>query len=133
MRGPRPRGLSELLMRRVTRSRHGFSIGRFSSESTLKRSPQRGRAIRGTHVRGRTIQIMMGQIETPDIRWSALTAPPADPAEKAFDPDTFFRVVTQDIDPEGGTLKAFMPRWGPFAVLRCLRGRATGGGEVQRR
>ena len=55
---------------------------------------------------------MMGQIETPDIRWSALTVPPADPAEKALDPDTFFRVVTQDIDPEGGTLKAFMPRGG---------------------
>jgi protease I len=82
-------------MRRVTRCRYGFSIGRFSSESTLKKSSQRGRAIRGTHVRGRTIQIMMGQIETPDIRWSALTAPPADPAEKAFDPDTFFRAAAE--------------------------------------
>jgi hypothetical protein len=55
--------------------------------------------------------MMMGQIEAPNIRWSMLTAPPADPAEKAFDPDSFFRAVTRGIDPEGGALKAVMPRW----------------------
>lgn len=30
----------------------------------------------GTEARGRTIQVMMGQVEAPDIRWSTLTAPP---------------------------------------------------------
>jgi len=65
----------------------------------------------GPDARGRTLRMMMSQVEVPDIRWSALTAPPADPAEKAFDPDSFFRAVTQGIDPEGGTLKAPMPRW----------------------
>ncbi len=65
----------------------------------------------GSDAQGRTIQMMMGQIEVPDIRWSTLTAPPADPADKAFDPDSFFLAVTQGIDPTGATLKAPMPRW----------------------
>jgi mono/diheme cytochrome c family protein len=65
----------------------------------------------GPDARGRTVHMMMSQIETPDIRWSTLTAPPADPAERAFDPDSFFRAVTQGIDPEGGALKPFMPHW----------------------
>lgn len=65
----------------------------------------------GPDARGRTVRMMMGQIEAPDVRWSTLTAPPADPAEIAFDPDSFFRAVTQGIDPEGGTLKPFMPHW----------------------
>jgi mono/diheme cytochrome c family protein len=65
----------------------------------------------GPDARGQTIRMMMSQVETPDIRWSALTAPPADPEERAFDPDSFLRAVTQGIDPEGGTLKVFMPRW----------------------
>jgi mono/diheme cytochrome c family protein len=65
----------------------------------------------GSDARGRTIQVMMGQVDTPDIRWSTLTAPPADPADKAFDPDSFFLAVTQGIDPTGATLKTFMPRW----------------------
>ncbi len=65
----------------------------------------------GSDARGRTIQMMMGRIEAPDIRWSTLTAPPADPADKAFDPDSFFLAVTQGIDPTGTTLKVFMPRW----------------------
>jgi mono/diheme cytochrome c family protein len=65
----------------------------------------------GADARGRSIQMMMRQIESADIRWSALTAPPADPEEEAFDPDSFFLAVTQGIEPEGGALKAFMPRW----------------------
>lgn len=65
----------------------------------------------GPDARGRTVRIMMGQIEAPDIRWNTLTAPPADPAEKAFDPDSIFVAVTQGVDPEEGTLKPFMPRW----------------------
>jgi hypothetical protein len=40
-----------------------------------------------------------------------LSAAPSDPAEKAFDPDSFFQAVTQGVDPEGGTLKPFMPHW----------------------
>ncbi len=30
----------------------------------------------GSDARGQTIQMMRGQVEVPDIRWSALTAPP---------------------------------------------------------
>jgi hypothetical protein len=55
--------------------------------------------------------MMMGQIEPPDIRWSTLTAPPTEPGDVAFDPDSFFRAVTQGIDPTGVTLKTIMPRW----------------------
>ncbi len=65
----------------------------------------------GSDARGRTIQMMMGQVEAPDIRWSTLTAPPTDPADKAFDPDSFFLAVTQGIDPTGSSLKVVMPRW----------------------
>jgi len=65
----------------------------------------------GSDARGRTIQMMMGQVEAPDIRWSTLTAPPTDPADKAFDSDGFFQAVTQGIEPTGETLKVFMPRW----------------------
>lgn len=65
----------------------------------------------GSDARGRTVQIMMGQVEVPDIRWSTLTAPPTDPGDKAFDPDSFFLAVTQGLDPNGSSLKAFMPRW----------------------
>jgi mono/diheme cytochrome c family protein len=65
----------------------------------------------GSDARGRTIQMMMGQIEVPDIRWSTLTAPPTEPGDVAFDPDSFFRAVTQGIDPPGEQLKVFMPRW----------------------
>ena len=65
----------------------------------------------GPDARGRTIQMMMGQFQAPDIRWSTLAAPPTDPNDKAFDPDSFFLAVTQGIDPNGSTLKVFMPRW----------------------
>jgi mono/diheme cytochrome c family protein len=65
----------------------------------------------GSDARGRTIQMMMSQVETPDIRWSTLTAPPTDPTDKAFDPDNFFLAVTQGLDPNGSSLKAPMPRW----------------------
>lgn len=65
----------------------------------------------GLDARGRTIQMMMGQVEAPDIRWSTLTAVPTDPADKAFDPDSFFLAVTQGADPDGSVLKPFMPRW----------------------
>jgi mono/diheme cytochrome c family protein len=65
----------------------------------------------GSDARGRTIQMMMGQLQTPDIRWSTLTAPPTQPGDKAFDPDSFFLAVTQGTDPNGSSLKAFMPRW----------------------
>ena len=65
----------------------------------------------GPDARGRTIQVMMGQIQTPDIRWSTLTASPTDPKDKAFDPDAFFLAVTQGIDPNGSSLKVIMPRW----------------------
>jgi mono/diheme cytochrome c family protein len=65
----------------------------------------------GPDARGRTIQMMMGQFEAPDIRWSTLTAPPTDPGDKAFDADSFFLAITQGIDPNGSTLKVFMPRW----------------------
>ncbi len=66
----------------------------------------------GSDARGQTIQLMMmGQIEVPDIRWSTLTAPPTEPGDKAFDPDSFFLAVSQGIDPTSATLKTFMPRW----------------------
>jgi mono/diheme cytochrome c family protein len=65
----------------------------------------------GSDARGRTIQMMMGQVQAPDIRWSTLTAPPTQPGDKAFDPDSFFLAVTQGIDPNGSSLRAFMPRW----------------------
>ena len=65
----------------------------------------------GPDARGRNIQMMMGQVEAPDIRWSTLTAPPTDPADKAFDPESFFLAVTQGLDPNGSSLKVFMPRW----------------------
>jgi Cytochrome c len=65
----------------------------------------------GPDARGRTVGMMMGQAEAPDVRWSTLTAPPADPTDKAFDPDSFFLAVTQGIDPNGSSLKVVMPRW----------------------
>jgi len=65
----------------------------------------------GSDARGRTIRMMMSRVDTPDIRWSTLTAPPTDPADKAFDPDSFFLAVTQGIDPDGSSLEVFMPRW----------------------
>ena len=65
----------------------------------------------GADARGRTVGMMMGQVEAPDIRWSTLTAPPTDPADKAFDPDSFFLTVTQGLDPNGSSLKTPMPRW----------------------
>jgi mono/diheme cytochrome c family protein len=65
----------------------------------------------GSDARGRAIQVMMGRVDTPDIRWSTLTTPPTDPADKAFDPDSFFLTVTQGLDPNGSLLKVFMPRW----------------------
>ena len=65
----------------------------------------------GSDARGRTLTMMMGQIDVPDIRWSTLTAPPTDPGDKAFDPDSFFLAVTQGVDPTGATLKLLMPRW----------------------
>jgi mono/diheme cytochrome c family protein len=65
----------------------------------------------GSDARGRTIQVMMGGVEAPDIRWSTLAAPPTDPADEAFDPDSFFQAVTEGTEPSGETLKVFMPRW----------------------
>lgn len=65
----------------------------------------------GSDARGQTIRMMMSQVEAPDVRWSTLTAPPADPTDKAFDPDSFFLAVTQGLDPNGSSLKVFMPRW----------------------
>jgi mono/diheme cytochrome c family protein len=96
-----------------------FQTGRGENGRAIPRSGVTGMMRRaaacanchGSDARGGTIGMMMGQVEAPDIRWSTLTAPPADPAEKAFDPDSFFRAVTQGIDPENGTLKGFMPRW----------------------
>ena len=65
----------------------------------------------GANARGQTIQIMMSEVQVPDIRWSTLTAPPASPDDKAFDSDSFFQAATQGIDPTGTALKVFMPRW----------------------
>jgi cytochrome c oxidase subunit II len=65
----------------------------------------------GDDARGQTIQIMMSQIQTPDIRWSTLSAPPTEQGDVAFTPDSFYRAVTQGIDPTGAVLKTFMPRW----------------------
>jgi len=45
----------------------------------------------------------MSQVEVPDIRWSTLIAPPTDPADKAFDPDSFSLAVTQGLDPNGSS------------------------------
>jgi mono/diheme cytochrome c family protein len=65
----------------------------------------------GSAARGMTLEIMMNRVEVPDIRWSTLTAPPSDPADKAFDPNSFFLAVTDGLDPNGSSLKVFMPRW----------------------
>ncbi len=65
----------------------------------------------GPDARGQTIQVMMSQVEVPDIRWSTLIAPPTDPADKALDRDSFFLAVTQGLDPNGSSLKPPMPRW----------------------
>ena len=65
----------------------------------------------GSDARGQTIQMMMSQVEVPDIRWSTLTAPPSDPADKAFDPNSFFLAVTRGLDPNGSSLEPLMPRW----------------------
>ena len=65
----------------------------------------------GSDARGRTIQMMMGQVQAPDIRWSTLTATPTDSGDKAFDADSFFLALTQGLDPNGSSLKVYMPRW----------------------
>ena len=65
----------------------------------------------GSDARGRTIQMMMGQVVALDIRWSVLTAPPTEPGDVAFDSSSFFRAVTQGIDPTGKALQPYMPHW----------------------
>ena len=65
----------------------------------------------GPDARGQTIQIMMSEVQVPDIRWSTLIAPPTEPGDVAFDPDSFFLAVTKGIDPTGATLKTYMPHW----------------------
>ena len=72
----------------------------------------------GSDARGRIIQVMLGQAEAPDIRWSTLTAPTKSPGDKALDPDSFFLAVTEGLDPTGATLKTFMPHWQPLNVSR---------------
>jgi hypothetical protein len=67
----------------------------------------------GSDARGGTVRMMMGQVQAPDIRWNTLTSPVAasEEGDKPFDSDSFFRAVTQGIDPADKLLQAFMPRW----------------------
>jgi mono/diheme cytochrome c family protein len=65
----------------------------------------------GPDAQGRSIRMMMSRVEAPDIRWSTLTAAPTEPGDVAFDPDSFYRAVTQGIDPTGKLLQVYMPRW----------------------
>jgi hypothetical protein len=67
----------------------------------------------GADARGENIQMMMGTVEVPDVRWSTLTAPVDDPnsGDQPFDADLFYRALTQGIDPAGKALNPPMPRW----------------------
>jgi len=89
---------------------NGRSIPRSGVTGMMGRAPACANC-HGRDARGQNIQMMMGQVEAPDIRWSTLTAPPTDPADKAFDPESFLLAVTQGLDPNGSSLKVFMPRW----------------------
>ncbi|OFW59942.1 MAG: hypothetical protein A2133_05200 [Actinobacteria bacterium RBG_16_64_13] len=68
----------------------------------------------GSDAKGRTIRIMMGSFDTPDIRWSTLSQPMLEPEgeiEPPYDARTFARALTQGIDSAGGALNAPMSRW----------------------
>ena len=68
----------------------------------------------GSDARGRTIRMMMAQVEAPDIRWGTLSQPMQDPdggLEPAYDPRTFARAVRDGIGSDGRALDPPMPRW----------------------
>jgi cytochrome c oxidase subunit 2 len=82
----------------------------------------------GRDGKGRTIRMMMGQFETPDIRWSTLTAPrdPQGQPQTPFNEASFAHAVRDGVDPEGQRLKSPMPLWqltdaDVGAVVRYLR------------
>jgi mono/diheme cytochrome c family protein len=67
----------------------------------------------GSDAKGRSIRVMMGQYDTPDIRWSTLSSAvdPEGQPQTPFDEAGFARAVRDGVDPEGQTLKFPMPHW----------------------
>lgn len=76
----------------------------------------------GPDGRGRTVQMMMGSFQAPDIRFSTLTSPehvheereesqPHTMEHPPYTVETIKRAIIQGIDPGGHNLKTFMPRW----------------------
>lgn len=76
----------------------------------------------GQDGRGRSVSMMMGSFETPDIRYKTLTSPEhvhheeqeTDSHEMHHPPyseETIKRAITEGVDPAGNELKSYMPRW----------------------
>ena|ERR1035437_1638653 len=63
----------------------------------------------GPQGHGGTVAIMMQRVDVPNITWTQLTAPDADP--QPYTEETLKRAVTQGIDPAGNPLNYPMPRW----------------------
>lgn len=68
----------------------------------------------GSTGRGGRVPIMMGGIiDVPDIRYSTLTSPHTDDGEQmpAWTEAQIARAIHEGVEPNGDTLKPYMPRW----------------------
>ena len=70
----------------------------------------------GEDGRGGTVQMMMGSIEVPDIRYKTLTTEDNAHGEEGdehipYTEEDIKKAITEGIEPDGGTLKMPMPRW----------------------
>ncbi len=72
----------------------------------------------GEDARGGSIQMMMYDIEAPDIRWSTLAEPEPESgatgdehAHEPFDEASFARAIREGVTPGGESLDRLMPRW----------------------
>ena len=76
----------------------------------------------GEDARGGSIQMMMYDIEAPDIRWSTLAEPEPEPepdsgatggehAHEPYDEEGFARAIREGVAPGAESLDRLMPRW----------------------
>jgi cytochrome c oxidase subunit 2 len=75
----------------------------------------------GPDGKGRSVQMMMGTFDAPDIRYRTLTSPEHgeegteasshDMEHPPYTDETIKQAITKGIDPAGHPLKSFMPRW----------------------
>jgi len=76
----------------------------------------------GPDGKGKTVQMMMGPFDAPDIRYSTLTSPEHgeeegkeassyDMEHPPYTDETIKQAITRGIDPAGHALNSFMSRW----------------------